>query len=89
MGRKWGVCTQWGMGLSNLTCVNHGRSGVATGYRGEKSPHFCQYGARNYFKIDEKITGGGRGVANLQRSRGRGQKCFIYAAPPFKSWPRL
>ena len=41
------------------------------GYGG-KSPHFCQDGAQDFFKVDEKIIGGG--VANFQRSRRRCQE---------------
>ena len=54
-------------------------NGVATGGWGQlPPPHFCQNGAGDFFKIDEKI-GVGRVVANRQRSRGRGQRIFIYA----------
>ena len=56
---------------------------------GQVPPHFGQYGSRDFLKVDEKI--GGKGVvANLQRSRGCGQKinelydfviCSCFIAP--------
>ena len=42
---------------------------------------FCHDGAPDFFKIDGKIIGGGEVVANLQISRGRGQKFSLM--PPF------
>ena len=53
-------------------------SGVATEGLGGTCSHFCQEGARDFLKIVEKIDGGGVVVANLQRSRGRGQKSLVY-----------
>ena len=43
-------------------------------------PSFCQDCDQDFLKIDVNVIGGGGGVAaNLQRSRGCGQKIFIYA----------
>ena len=43
------------------------------------SPTFCQDGARDFFKVDEKMIWGGV-VGNLHRNRGRGQNVFIYVS---------
>ena len=40
---------------------------------GSNAPTVCQDGARDFFKIDEKIGGEGV-VANLKSNGGRGQK---------------
>ena len=43
-------------------------------------PTFSQDGAWDFFEVNEKIIGGrGEIVANLQRSRGRGEENFIFA----------
>ena len=36
----------------------HGYSDVATGVWGKYPPHFCQDGARDFLKIDEKLDVG-------------------------------
>ena len=49
-------------------------SGLAMGLWGQISPIFYQDDARDFFKTDENFSGEGEVVADLQRSRGPGQK---------------
>ena len=56
-------------------------SGVATGVYGDKcSPHFCQDGPWDFFKIHEKVFECGIAV-HLQRGRGRSQKKLPFMPP--------
>ena len=45
---------------------------------GGNVPTFCQDGAQDFYKINEKLIGIGL-VASLEKSRGHGHKIFIYA----------
>ena len=55
--------------------IRNRSSGVATGGWEQMTPTFCQDRPRYFHKINGKIIGG-KVVANLQRSRGSGQKTF-------------
>jgi len=58
-------------------------SGLATGVWEANATHFCQNGARDFFKIDEKLGRGRWVLANLQRSKGHGQRNFHLWPPAF------